>query len=53
MLIYTPLVVAVVGGVLYLLVEKNGKVAELGRTMFACGVLVTLFQIVHGKPLPL
>jgi hypothetical protein len=52
-LIYAPLVVMLVGVVVYLLVEKQGKVAEVGRIMFAFGLLVVLLMIRNGKPFPL
>lgn len=38
---YVPLLVAILGLLLYAL-SAQPKVAECGRLMFACGVLVTL-----------
>lgn len=39
-----PLLVALIGMVVYIL-AANGKAQELGRLMFACGLLVTLFAV--------
>ncbi len=39
-----PLLVSLVGAVLYTL-ASNAKVAEVGRLMFACGLLVALFGV--------
>ncbi len=37
-----PLLVAIIGLLLYLL-AANAKVAEVGRLMFACGLLALMF----------
>ncbi len=37
-----PLLVAIIGLLLYLL-ASNAKVAEVGRLMFACGLLALMF----------
>ena len=42
-----PLLVAVVGLLMWF-VSGNGKVQELGRLLFFCGALVTLF-VMGGK----
>ncbi len=39
-----PLLVALAGALIYLL-TNNAKAAELGRVMFACGLLVALFGV--------
>lgn len=39
-----PLLVCLIGIVAYALIEK-GKGVEIARLMFACGLLVTLFQM--------
>lgn len=44
MIVYLPLMVAIVGLIVYVL-SSNGKAAEIGRIMFWCGLLVTL---AHG-----
>jgi hypothetical protein len=44
MIIYVPLLVALLGALLYGL-SASGKVQELGRIMFFCGLLVFLFEI--------
>jgi hypothetical protein len=38
-----PLLVAIIGLLMYLL-SSNAKVAEVGRLMFACGLLAWLFS---------
>lgn len=38
-----PLIVALVGLLMYVLGGANAKVVELGRLMFACGVLVSVW----------
>ncbi len=43
MSIYFSLLVAVIGVLMYAL-AANGKLQEIGRLMFACGLLVFLFQ---------
>ena len=40
-----PMVVAVIGALVYALCTP--KPAELGRLMFACGVLTTLLALAH------
>jgi hypothetical protein len=47
MLIYVSLLVALVGLVVYAL-ASNPKAAEIGRLMFACGLLVFLLTVVGG-----
>lgn len=42
-----PLLVAIVGLLMYVL-AANAKVAEIGRIMFAMGLLVTLY-VASGK----
>lgn len=44
MVIYIPLLVALLGALLYGL-AASGKVQELGRIMFFCGLLVFLLAI--------
>jgi len=39
-----PALVALVGLVVYVL-ASNGKAQEIGRLMFACGLLVTMFVV--------
>lgn len=52
MIIYVPLLVAIVGALCYLL-SANGKVQELGRIGFFCGLLVFLWQYAGSKVSPL
>lgn len=42
--IIVPLLVALIGLVTYAL-ATNAKIAEIGRLAYACGLLVTLFEI--------
>lgn len=42
MLIYVPLLIALIGLLVYVL--ANNKAQELGRIMFLCGVMVTCYQ---------
>ncbi len=42
--IIVPLLVCLVGLVVYAL-STNGKVVELGRLAYGCGLLVTLFVV--------
>lgn len=42
--IILPALVAVVGVLVYAL-ASNAKVAEIGRLAYACGLLVTLFEL--------
>jgi hypothetical protein len=55
MVIYVSLLVAFVGGLMYLLCNgpspTSPKVAELGRLMFACGLLAFLLEISRGASL--
>lgn len=37
-----PLLVCIIGLLVYVLSVNNGKLAELGRIAYACGLLVTL-----------
>ena len=39
-----PLLVCVLGLVVYMAASTNAKLAECGRLMFACGLLVTLLR---------
>lgn len=41
-----PAAIMVIGVLIYALTE--GKLSEIGKIMFACGLFVTLF---HGAPL--
>ncbi len=43
-----PAVVAIVGALVYVL-SANGKLVEMGRLMFGCGLLATL--LVFGRAL--
>ena len=45
MIIYLVLVVCVIGLLTYFAATQNAKVAECGRLAFACGLLVTLFEM--------
>ena len=51
-LAFVPLVVALVGLVLYL-VAGNGKVAEIGRVLFFCGALVVVMHLAGARTLHL
>ncbi len=44
MTVLLPLLVCIVGLLAYAL-ASNGKVQELGRLSFACGLLVTLWEL--------
>jgi hypothetical protein len=44
MSIIIPLLVAFIGAFVYVASKNNGKVAELGRIAYACGLLVTVFE---------
>jgi hypothetical protein len=46
-LIYVSLLVAIVGLLVYAL-ASNPKAAEVGRLLFACGLLVFLFTVGGG-----
>ena len=45
MIIYLPLLIAIIGALVYAL-AANPKAAELGRLMFFCGLWV--FLLVYG-----
>ncbi len=45
MIAIVPLLVAVVGLVIYFASTTNAKLAEVGRLLFACGALVTLIAM--------
>lgn len=47
MLIYLSLLVAVIGLLIYVL--SAGKLAEIGKLMFACGLLAFLFGAASGR----
>lgn len=47
-----PLVVLIVGLLIYFAAAANPKLAEVGRLMFACGLLVLCFSLA-GKTLRL
>jgi hypothetical protein len=49
MIIYLSLAIALIGLLVYALVQNNGKVAEIGRIMFFCGLLAFLLGAVGGK----
>lgn len=42
-----PVIIAVIGILLYF-VSANGKVQEVGKIMFFCGLLVLTFVLAHG-----
>lgn len=44
MIIFLPLLIAFIGLVMYLACTTNAKAAELGRIMFAMGLLAWLLQ---------
>lgn len=46
MQIYLPLLVAIAGGFMYALSERP-KPAEIGRLMFACGLLAYLVRYAY------
>lgn len=52
MLIALPVLVLLIGAVLYV-VSSSAKPQELGRLMFACGLLVALLAVGHGGALKL
>ena len=52
MVIYLPLLVAIVGVLAYAL-STNGKVQEMGRIAFFCGLLVFLWYCAGSKISPL
>lgn len=44
MIAYIVFILALLGLVLYVL-PLNGKIQEIGRIMFMCGLLVTMFAL--------
>lgn len=44
MIVYIPLLVAIIGALVYAL-AANPKASEMGRIMFFCGLFVFLFEI--------
>ncbi len=40
-----PFLACIIGLVVYLVSVTNAKITEAGRLMFACGLLVTLFEV--------
>lgn len=49
MIIFLPLLVAIIGAMMYALCT-NPKLVEIGRLMFACGLLAFLL-VYHGQPI--
>lgn len=49
MIIFLPLLVAIIGAMMYALCA-NPKLVEIGRLMFACGLLAFLL-VYHGQPI--
>jgi len=47
MILATIPVLFAVAGVLMYALSTNGKLAEIGRTMFTCGLLVALLYLGH------
>jgi len=45
MVIYLPLLVAIVGLVIYALTSMNAKASEIGRIMFWVGLLAFLLNV--------
>jgi hypothetical protein len=43
--VYASLLVAIVGALVWALAVQSAKAAYLGLIMFACGLLVFLFQL--------
>ena len=41
-----PIIIALIGVLLYF-ISTNGKVQEVGRIMFFCGLLVLCFTLAH------
>lgn len=48
MLIYIPLLVCLLGLIIYASDPKKPPIVEISRLAFACGLLVTLFQLATG-----
>lgn len=44
MIIYIPFLVCIIGALVYAL-ATNGKVAELGRIAYGCGLLIFLAEL--------
>jgi len=42
---YFPLVIALIGLLMYYFAAASSKTVEVGRLMFSCGLLVTLFTM--------
>jgi hypothetical protein len=49
MIILLPLLVSLIGVLMYVLCA-NPKLSEIGRLMFACGLLAFLL-VYHGQPI--
>lgn len=45
MIIYLPLLVCLIGLILYFAVRNNGELKEVGRICFAFGLLVFLLEV--------
>lgn len=45
MIAIIPLLACIVGLLIYVLATTNAKVVEVGRALFWCGLLVTLFTV--------
>jgi hypothetical protein len=39
-----PILVAIIGLILYFAATNNGKVSEVGRIMFMCGLFIFLLE---------
>ncbi len=48
MIIYLPLLIALVGLVMFLAVRSNGDIKEVGKIMFFCGLLAFLIVMPGG-----
>jgi hypothetical protein len=48
MFIYVPLLVALVGLIMYLIAKTNAEVRRIGEILFFCGLLATLFAVSAG-----
>jgi hypothetical protein len=44
-----PVLVCIVGLIVYVLPQSNGKLAEIGRLAFAAGLLIALFVFAHVR----
>jgi len=47
MMIYLPLIVCIIGAVVYATTKNNAELKEMGHDAFWCGLLVTLFQFAY------